>query len=381
MDIKQIAPRNEVVNPRTEKALQFQKWADEVRNLFDGRTQEDQKKIAAANEAFLRGLAAPRFSAVDGKVKAVTPTAVHVDSLLAGFSKMYANDEYIGERCMPVVPVQKRSDKYTVYPKRERFAAPDDRIGYRSSPNEIEESRSTDNYSVEDFGFKNYLDLETAVNEDAPLSEMIDLVESINELMALKREARIAAIVTNSANYDGNTAAVSSTNWNDATGGTIISDIQSAVSSLYTGQTPTKIIGVCPINVWNAGIFNNPALAERFKYTAGGATLPQQVAAFFGMDELYICKARHETANEGQTASYARMWNTDVFAVLRVALRPTRRSLHFGSTFRMANDPFTSQWSDPGVGKRGGIWARVSVSEDHKVVAGDAGFLLTGILT
>lgn len=43
MDIKQIAPRNEVVNPRTEKALQFQKWADEVRNLFDGRTQEDQK--------------------------------------------------------------------------------------------------------------------------------------------------------------------------------------------------------------------------------------------------------------------------------------------------------------------------------------------------
>lgn len=375
-----IAPRNEVALPRTEKGLRYNKWIDEVRNLLDGKTPEEQKRVVSANEAFLKGLAAPRFSAVDGKQKAVTPAAVHVDTLMSNFSVMYANDEYIGERCMPAVPVAKRSDKYAVYPKRERFNFPDDTIGYRSSPNELEATRSTDNYSVVDYGYKNFLDLETAVNEDAPLNEMLDVLEAINEGIAYKREKRISDIVVTSGNYSGNTAGAG-TNWNDATGGSIIADIQTAVSSLYTGQSPTKIIGVCPIGVWNSGIFNNPALAERFKYTAGGATLVQQVAQFFGLDELYVCKARTETANEGQTASYSRMWSTDVFAVLRVAVRPTTRSLHFGSTFRMNGDPFTSEWSDPSIGKRGGIWARVSVSEDHKIVAGDAGYLITSILT
>jgi len=376
-----IAPVNEVALQRTEKGLKYEKWAAEVRNLLDGLTPEDQKKAAAANEGFLRGLSGIRVpaSAGGGLAKAVSPAAVHVDTLMSGFSKMYANDAYIGERCMPAVPVAKRSDKYAVYPKRERFAFPDDVIGSRSGPNELTTTRTTDNYSVVDYGYKNFLDLETAVNEDAPLNEMLDVLEEINEGIAFRREVRIATIVVTSGNYAGNTGAISSTNWNDSTGGTIIGDIQTAVTSIWRGQSPTRLVGVCPIGVWNSSIFNNPALAERFKYTQGGATLVQQVATFFGLDELLIGGARQDTANDGQTASYGRIWSTDVFAVLAVAQRPTVRSLHFGSTFRMNGDPYTSEYPDPGIGKRGGIWAKVSVSEDHKVVAGDAGYLITGV--
>jgi hypothetical protein len=47
----------------------------------------------------------------------------------------------------------------------------------------------------------------------------------------------------------------------------------------------------------------------------------------------------------------------------------------------MNGDPLTSEWSDPSVGKRGGVYARVAASEDQKVVAPDAGFLITSILT
>jgi hypothetical protein len=99
------------------------------------------------------------------------------------------------------------------------------------------------------------------------------------------------------------------------------------------------------------------------------------------MDDILISRAREDTANVGQTATYARMMTQKFFGILRVANRPTTRSLHFGSTFRMNGDPYTTEWPDPGIGKRGGVWSRVSVSEDHKVVAGDAGFLITAAIT
>jgi hypothetical protein len=365
---------NQVPVQRTEKGLRYEKFINNVRNLLDGKTPEEQKKAVQANEQLAKALGL-------GKYKAVTPAAVHVDTLLSTFSVMYANDEYIGERLMPAIPVSKRSDKYASYPKRERFAYPDDEIGQRSSPNELDASRTTDNYSVKDYGFMNYLDLEVMANEDAPFNEMIDLVESINEGIALKREKRIATIVQASGNYGGNTANAT-TKWDTATtGGTIVADILAADAGLWSGPSPTLKLGVTTLDNWNTCIVNNPAIRDLFKYVSEGLTTTQAFARYFGLDDVLIGRPREDTANSGQTASYSRIWTTDFFAILRVAKRPTLRSLHFGSTFRMNGDPVTTQWNDPKIGKRGGVYAKVAVSEDHKVVAGDAAFFINDCKT
>lgn len=374
---------------RTEKGLAYERFMKAARGELTGMTAKQRELAKKANIDFCRGLTDPKYSASykedlkSSIFKAVTPAAVHVDTLLATMSVMYANDEFIGERLMPGVPVSKRSDKYAVYPKRERLAFPDDEIGHRSSSNELDQSRTTDNYSLKDYGFKNFLDMETVQNEDAPLNEMVDVVEAVNEGIAFKREKRILAIITTSGNYGGNTATAT-TNWNDTNapaGGTVIADILAAVSALWTGHTPTRKVGFCSLTVWNTGIANNGTLRELFKYTANGLATTTQIAQFFGLDDILVSRAREDTANIGQTASYGRMISGDIFGVLAVAKSPSLRSLHFGSTFRMADDPFTTEWPDPNIGKRGGLWARVAVSEDHKVVAGDAGYLITSLLT
>src|SRR5690606_36348518 len=127
---------NSAPRPATEQATAFRNWSDEVRNMLDGKTPEDQRKAVLANQNFCRGVARPNHTADSAGVgildKAVTPAAVYVDTLLSTFSKMYANEQYIGEQLMPAVPVSKRSGLYASYPKRERFAYPDDEIGYRS---------------------------------------------------------------------------------------------------------------------------------------------------------------------------------------------------------------------------------------------------------
>jgi len=360
---------------RTERGIAYERFIRSIRQQF-----RDKATAKVANDRFVRGLMSLRQVSPELAQRIVTPGAVHVDSVLTNMSVMYANDEYIGERLMPAVPVTHRSGKYYTYNKRDRLAFPDDLIGYRSSPNELEAGRNTDNYSLSDYGFKNYLDYETTQNQDAPLNEMLDVTEAINEGIAFKREKRILAIVSNSASYSGNTAAAASA-WTTAnSGGSIIADIMGAVSALWTGPTPTRKVGFCSLAVWNTGIANNVALRELFKYQTGGLAGTTQVANFFGLDEIYVSRAREDTANSGQTASYARMLTGNVFGVIAVADNPGTRSLHFGSTFREQGDPFTTQWPDPGIGKRGGIWSRVSVSEDHKVVAPDAGFLITGVV-
>ena len=186
--------------------------------------------------------------------------------------------------------------------------------------------------------------------------------------------------MVDAAQYGGNTAAAA-LKWDIASGGSIISDLLGAESGLFTGPNPTQKIGFCSLATWNTGIANNPALHELFKYTTSGLRTTTQVAQFFGLDDILVSRSRKDTANIGQSAVFTRMMVEDNVGVLRVATRPTTRSLHFGSTFRMNGDPFTTQWDDPNIGKRGGIYARVAVSEDYKVVAPDAGFLITDVLT
>lgn len=378
------APLQPLPLQRTPEGLAYERYIRSARDMLKGMTSKDQKRAAEANADFIRGLTNPRLTPDerDGMLqKAITPAAVHVDTLLAGISVMYKNDAYIGERLMPVVPVNKRSDKYATYNKRDRFNAPDDLISTRGKSNEVTEGRSTDSYAVLDYGLSNFLDLETVQNQDAPLNEMVDLVESIAEMLALKREKRILTIVSTSGNYGGNTGAITSTNWNDSTGGTILSDILAADAALYSGSTPTRKLAFTSLTVWNTCIAVNPIIKGLFNYVREGIATTQQVAGYFGFDDILVSRAREETANEGQTASYARMLTTDIFGILQVAERPSLRSLHFGSTFRMVGDPFTTQWPDAAVGKRGGIYARIAVSETHKVVAGDAGYLITGVAT
>lgn len=370
---------------RTEKGIAYETFLRSVRETLAGMSEEDKEIAKRMNIDFMRALGCPVHgdsAAAELETRAVSPGAVHVDTVLAQMSVMYQNDEFIGPRLMPVVPVTYRSDKYAVYNKRDRFNFPEDEITSRSEPNEVIEGRSFDNYSVKDYAFSNFLDLETVRNQDPVFDEMVDLVDAINAGLAFKREKRILAIVTASGNYAGNTAAPG-TDWiSGNNGGSVIADITNARDAVWRGQGGNRLIGFTTLAVWNGGILNNAALAERMKYVQTGLITPQMVATWFGLDEILIIKGREETANLGQTASYARMSATaDVFGIVSVNQNPTKRSVHFGSTFRVSDTPVTTQWFDAAVGVRGGIKAKVAVSEDHKIVAGDAGFLITSVQT
>lgn len=337
-----------------------------LKAMYASKDPAIMAEVRAANEALLR-------------VKA-TPGNVHTDQALTNLSVKYENSAYIGLKLMPFLPTGGNlSGIFYKYDKRTRFAYPDDEIGARGSPNELNHAYTTDTYSLKGYGYKEYVDNLTIKNQTAPLNEMADLQNNLAEAIAFRRELRIATVLTTAGNYSGNTTAIAAGSaWNSAGGGDPIGDIQTARAGLWNGSGNTKLVGFTTLAVFNV-LSRHPNILDLFKYggTAPGLATAEMLGKFFGLDELWIAESRKDTANEGQTASYSRIWS-DVFGIVRVANTPSIRSASFGYTFH--SDPFVEQWYDPSVGTIGGWYGRQSVLEDHKVVAGDTGWLLTGPL-
>lgn len=339
-------------------------YLEKLKSLFNSRDPKAVEAVRQANAAFAH-------------LKAITPGTVHVDQALSNLSIAYTNSAYIGEQLMPVVTVPHMSNFFYKFDKRSRMAYPDDELGARGSPNELSQSMSTDNYSCKGYGYKQYVDNLTLRNQDAPVNELADVIASLNEGIAFRREKRIAAVLTTAGNYGGNTIAIGGSDaWNSVGKGDPIGVIMAAKSAVWRGGGSTKLVGFTTHNVMNV-LMRHTAMLDLFKYggTTPGLATSNMIAGFLGLDEILVAESRQDTANENQTAAYSRIW-PDVFGVISVATAPSLRSASFGYTFRFGTVN-TDQWYDPSLGPMGGYYGRVSVLEDHKVVAPDTSYLIT----
>jgi hypothetical protein len=330
------------------------------------RDPKVRAKILAQNEALLR------CKAVIGQL--------HNDATLTNLSIAYKNEEYIGTKLMPVVSVPKLSDAWITYSKRDRLSGPDDNLGNRSNANEINENRGSDTYSCKGYGLKNFISETDLQNQDAPLDEMVDLTASVNDVLDLKEEIRIATVMTTAANFGSNTAALTGGDrWDTATSDPV-GDIEAAIDSLWGGFGATRTIAYSGPEVMRA-LTSHPAILDRFKNVTGGSVTRLQVLSLFPeIDEWVVGRARRDTANEGQTAAYSRVWGKQ-FGIVKVAATPSRRIAAFGFTLRFQGQRTTTEWYDPTVGTRGGYYVRVAMEEDHKITAADTGYLYTTVVS
>lgn len=350
---------------RTPEGRKFDRF---VASLKAAQTSADPKVKAAVERANASILACKS-----------TPSQVHIDSAMTTMSLMYANDDYIGERLMPIVFTGgKLSAKYFTYPKRERFAYPDDAASDRSSVNELNESRSSQSVSLEGRALKEWVGQDTLNNQDAPLNELMDAQANVLEGLAFKRELRIAAIVGASGSYGSNTGSPAVL-W--SAGGDPLGDIDTAKAACWNGRGAGKKVAFMSLAVWNV-LKRHANVLDTMKY-GGSSDRPaiaslQAFAQLIGVDEVLVSESRKDTANEGQaSATYSRIW-PDVFGIVRVAA-PSVRNAGFGFTFRDAPVRQT-MWFDQAPGVSGGYFTKASCHESHDIVAADTSYLLTSCI-
>lgn len=345
---------------RTARGIAYEKLMENIRNA-------SEKDVRAAKAALFHGCVE----------RSVGVSSVYTSKTIQSMSLQYANDAYLADRLCPIVNAGAQpTGTYFTYDERSRMAYPDDAIGDRQVPNEIDDARSTASFSCKDRGFINSVAKKVTDAQDAPLDEMMDLTEAILEGIAFKREKRVSTLLTTSANYGSNTGAIAAANRWDV-GGEPVKDIQTAKAALWQGRGPGAFVGFCSRAVWDV-LARHPSILDLFKYNGSspGLATPKMLAGWFGLADILVGDAREDTANIDATASYSRIWS-DVFGIVRVAARPTVRNAAFAYTFRLNGRPQSSQWFEAKAGYAGRWYAKVAVSDDEKVVASKTGYLIT----
>lgn len=302
----------------------------------------------------------------------------HVDSALSDFATAYRNDGFIADKLCPVVPVDKRSDKFFTRTRRDVSSLVNDIIGPKSRANEASYDVSTDNYSVTGRALVDFVSAALERNADAPLDPKQLATQNIMQKLMLAREIRVASLLTTSGNYAAstNTSAVS-TVWTNETS-TPIADINTAMAAIPFSGEDTNFFGFCSRPVWNA-LRKHPEILA-LKGLDKGQVSRADFASFFELDEMLVSDVWYDTANPGQTASYSRGWGTNVFGVVRVPRQLSGPDISaFACTFRVNPGMQVRTWDEPARGEGGSTAVQVEFADDEKVVQNDMGYLLTSV--
>jgi len=304
------------------------------------------------------------------------PKDLHVDATLSDMSIKYRNEEMIWPQVMPVIKVNKRSDKYTVYNKADSYKLTDDKIGPKALANEIDWGIGTDNYSVKDHALSDWVTQEEIDNADAPIQPVVDSNDFLNNLLDIAQEARVAAVIFLAATYPtGNKVTLSGTaQWGGAADDPI-GNLLTAIETCFL-RANTVIMGAETWMIFRKlpEILDAVKGSTRYQGSPGGLATIEECRGLFEVATWIVGRGRYITSKEGQAATYARLWGKHC-AALHVEREPSIRSITFGGTFaeqlRMTQRAF-----DVKRGVKGCEYVKVGWNSDEKVIASDLGYMI-----
>ena len=239
--------------------------------------------------------------------------SVHVDAILTNISVAYLQnqDNFIADKVFPVIPVDKKSDKFFTYTKNDWFRDEAQRRAGGTESAGGGYGLSTGSYNADVFAFHKDVDDQTLYNADAPLNPLREATEFVTRRLMLRKEIQwntdffAGGIWAN--DYDG-VSGTPTTNevkqWSDYAASDPIDDIEDAKAGILstTGmEANTLVLGY---DVFRA-LKNHPDIVDRIKYTSSQTVTADMLAAMFDVPRVIVSKAVKATNNEGATGAYA----------------------------------------------------------------------------
>jgi hypothetical protein len=300
-----------------------------------------------------------------------TSSSVHVDSALSNIAIQYKNNQFIADRILPVITVNKRSDSYYKFTKSDTFTRVMPLTGPKAEVTEADYTLTTGSYDVLDYALKGFVSYTDMKNADAPLDLLADETEHLTNLLYLHREKMVADVVFASATYDSANKATPTTKWGNASA-TPIAQIITAQNALVGIQGP--YCAAFGNKAWEL-FRQHPDVLGAFQPTSPGVVATQQqVANFFGFEEVLVGDAFYNSALPGATASYSRIWDDHVLIFKRNTSARVK-DVSLGHVFQCgALD--VQRWEDLSKGPNGGEWVKAGWSYDIVTTASDAGYLI-----
>jgi hypothetical protein len=308
--------------------------------------------------------------------------SVHIDAILTNLSVAYMQrqENFIASKVFPVIPVDKKSDKFFVYRKNDWFR---DEAQRRADATESAGSGynlDTDSYSADVWAFHKDVGDQTLANADAPLNPLREAAEFVTHRLMLRMENQfVSDYFTTGVWGTDKVGTTDFTKWDTYASSDPITDIEAAKSAIL-GQTGfeanTLVLGY---DVFRQ-LRHHPDLVDRIKYTSSNNITADMMARMFEVDRVMVAKAVKATNNEGGTGAYSFTFGKNAL-LCHVAPTPGLLTPSAGYTF---------SWT----GVSGGIGSTIGTSQfrmehlksdrveaemafDNKVIAADLGYFFS----
>ena len=317
--------------------------------------------------------------------------SVHVDAILTNISVAYLQnqDNFIADKVFPVVPVDKKSDKYFTYTKNDWFR---DEAQRRADGTESAGSGynlSTGTYSADVWAFHKDVGDQTVANADAPLNPLREATEFVTRRLLLRKEIQFVSDFFTTGVWADDVTGVAGApssgetkQWSDYSSSDPINDIEAGKSEILSStgmEANTLVLGY---EVFRQ-LKNHPDLVDRIKYTSSQTITEDMLARMFDLDRVLVAKAVKATNNEGASDAYSFAYGKSAL-LCHTASAPGLLTPSAGYTFA---------WT----GVSGGIGSTIGVSSfrmeslkaerveaemafDNKVIGADLGYFWNTIV-
>lgn len=238
---------------------------------------------------------------------------VHVDKVLTNISLAYPNNEFVGNKLFPVVPVRKQTDKYYIFGREQWVPEDSDYRAPGTEANEIPGLKvSLDSYYASEHSLEIAVYDEERENVDSPMSPDTDATNLVTQKILLGRELAMMNFVTDATKYAStNIVTLSGTQqWSDYTNSDPIKSVHDAVRAYHANVFFEPNTAVIPYQVMSI-LEDHPKILARIMYTDRGILTPELIAAVLGLKNVIIPEVAYGSGvGFAMTASY--LWGKNV---------------------------------------------------------------------
>jgi len=240
---------------------------------------------------------------------------VHVNRPLTNISIAFIQDQsrYVADQVFPVLPVNKQSDIFTVYPQDNWFRddAKERGPGTESAGGGYDLDQSN-TYFAKKYAYHKDIDDDVRSNSDEHIDPDRDATIFVTQKMLLRREKQFAADFFQTSIWTGSTSGgdiTPGTKW-DAAASDPVDDVLTQMEAMMekTSFRP-NVLTVTP-QVHRA-LKSNASILDRIKYTQTGVVTEDILAMLFEVDRYVVARATNNEAIEGASRNMKFIMGTE----------------------------------------------------------------------
>ena len=233
---------------------------------------------------------------------------VHQPAALPNYAAGYRNAPPMADIVSAPLLVPKPSDKYYTFAKEDAFQSVAPAAGAPGGQvAEIAPRLTNATFASVERALGGFVSQQIEAAADAPLKIRQATARRIMQALLINRELRVAAMLTNTANWDSNSYAsiAAAAKWNGGASSDPVQDLQTRIEKSW-GECSGILMS---LPVYNAFI-RNPAVRSYYAYknAAGPIPTPAEISALLQLPPIYVAKMQNMTS----ATAKGYVWGNDV---------------------------------------------------------------------